>query len=63
MIEHHPLNKAIGFKIIKSKIEGDIDDNIALEKFKIETRNYSTKGNSHGLGISRLKQIFYHMIK
>ncbi len=43
MIEHHPLNKAIGFKIIKSKIEGDIDDNIALEKFKIETRNYAKR--------------------
>ena len=43
MISNHPIHKAIGFQIFKSNIEGIINQDIALEKFQTETRNYAKR--------------------
>ena len=43
MVSNHPIHKAIGFQIIKKNIEGIISKDFALEKFRIETRNYAKR--------------------
>ena len=43
MVTNHPIHKAIGFQTIKSNIEGIIDNDLTLEKFQIETRNYAKR--------------------
>ena len=42
-ITNHPIHKAIGFQTFKSNIEGIIDNDLTLEKFQIETRNYAKR--------------------
>ena len=43
MVSNHPIHKAIGFQIFKKNIEGIISKDFALEKFRIETRNYAKR--------------------
>ena len=43
MVTNHPIHKAIGFQTFKSNIEGVIDNDLTLEKFQIETRNYAKR--------------------
>lgn len=43
MVSNHPIHKAIGFQTFKSNIEGVIDNDLTLEKFQIETRNYAKR--------------------
>ena len=43
MVTNHPIHKAIGFQTFKNNIEGTIDNDLTLEKFQIETRNYAKR--------------------
>ena len=43
MVTNHPIHKAIGFQTFKSNIEGTINNDLTLEKFQIETRNYAKR--------------------
>ena len=43
IVSNHPIQKAIGFQIFKSNIEGIFSKDLALEKFQTETRNYAKR--------------------
>lgn len=43
IVSNHPIQKAIGFQIFKSNIEGIFSKDFALEKFQTETRNYAKR--------------------